>query len=695
MKLLRYVLLISLSLFLFLSCSTESTPIYNLSTSVEPAEAGNVSQSSTEAEEGNSIEITASANEHWVFDRWGGDLSGTGNPGSVMMDSDKSVTALFVKRDYPLTVNKKGKGTVEEKVVQQKTTEYEHETVVELTASADQGWLFSHWEDDLEGEENPVTVEIDGEKEVTAVFERRDYALTINVEGEGAVEEEVVQAKSTDYPFEAVVEVTANPSTGWMFSHWEGDLMENENPSQIEIDEAKEVTAVFVKTFYLHENGVTVMCPDANVGDKGTIFGVTYTKRTNEQITTENAATTCTSGITDMNELFRFATGFNQDISSWDVSKVTDMSWMFSSAYSFNQDLSSWDISSVTNIGGMFYEASNFNQDIDSWDISSVSNIQSMFNNASNFNRSINSWDVSSVTNMRAMFAGASNFNQDLTSWDVSSVKNMRLMFQSATNFNQDIGDWDVSNVTDMFQMFWLESVFNQDISGWDVSSVTNMSEMFAGANFNQDISDWNVSSVTNMSGMFGGTANFNQDIGGWNVSSVTNMSGMLNDAVKFNQNIGDWDVSSVTNMSGMFESTSSFNRDLTSWCVDNISSEPDRFSNSSPLTEENKPVWGTCPGTPEKIVLINPNNSATDISLTPTFSWEEDEEATSYQLQVFEGSDPKVINILTGSASFTDSEELKNDVTYNWRVRGINENESLTGEWSEMWSFTTELSGD
>ena len=38
------------------------------------------------------------------------------------------------------------------------------------------------------------------------------------------------------------------------------------------------------------------------------------------------------------------------------------------------------------------------------------------------------------------------------------------------------------------------------------------------------------------------------------------------------------------------------FNQDLTKWCVTNITSEPSDFSTSSPLTEANKPKWGTCP---------------------------------------------------------------------------------------------------
>ena len=79
-------------------------------------------------------------------------------------------------------------------------------------------------------------------------------------------------------------------------------------------------------------------------------------------------------------------------------------------------------------------------------------------------------------------------------------------------------------------------------------------------------------------------------------MSSVTNMSHMFYNASAFNQDIGAWDVSSVTDMGDMFYEATSFNQDISSWCVTNIVSEPSEFSLNSPLSESNKPVWGTCP---------------------------------------------------------------------------------------------------
>lgn len=221
-----------------------------------------------------------------------------------------------------------------------------------------------------------------------------------------------------------------------------------------------------VNDFYLAPNGVTCMCPNAAVGDSGDPGnGIVHTKRTRNQITPQNAATTCTSGITEMDFLFIDYPAFNANISTWDVSNVTSMSYMFADT-NFNQNINSWDVSSVTDMQIMFFDTP-FNQPLDAWDVSNVINMNSMFSRASNFNQDISSWDVSGNGEFGDMFYLASSFNHDISSWDMSNAVYINSMFEQASAFNQDISSWDVSNATDIFQMFNGASSFNQDLSSW------------------------------------------------------------------------------------------------------------------------------------------------------------------------------------------------------------------------------------
>ena len=248
----------------------------------------------------------------------------------------------------------------------------------------------------------------------------------------------------------------------------------------------------------LASNGVTIQCDSANVSDTTIINGTTYIVVDEQSLRSRVAndadlTCVCTSKVTDMSQLLKDKSNFNQDISHWDTSNVTTMQQMFESASAFNQDIGSWTVSNVTLMNGMFSGATAFNQNIANWDTSEVTLMNSMFQGANSFNQDIGSWTTSSVTNMESMFKAASSFNQDIGNWNTSSVTLMTNMFHGANSFNQNIGSWNTSLVTNMQSTFDSATAFNQDISSWNVASVTNMEGMFYGTPFNQDIGIWNT----------------------------------------------------------------------------------------------------------------------------------------------------------------------------------------------------------
>ncbi|MEX2600746.1 MAG: InlB B-repeat-containing protein [Balneolaceae bacterium] len=238
-------------LVLLSSCLTESTQVYFLTTNVSPAEAGTVTPAEGEYDAGTSVSITAApSEEHWVFSGWQGAHSGSENPVIIRMNSDKELTATFVKRDYPLTVEVEGGGSVTETVISTKTTDYAHGTMVQLTAEPDDEWAFARWSGDLEGEENPQTITVDEAKSVTAIFERTYTLVTVVFPEDGGT----VEPAEGTYRTGTNIDVEAIPaSDGWRFDRWQGDFTGSTNPFSLTMNGNKTLEAHFERREYTLE----------------------------------------------------------------------------------------------------------------------------------------------------------------------------------------------------------------------------------------------------------------------------------------------------------------------------------------------------------------------------------------------------------------------------------------------------------
>jgi hypothetical protein len=130
---------------------------------------------------GTVVTLTAEPEEGFVFSEWSGDLTGSENPATITMDTNKTVTAAFIEVDqYTLAVevDPVGSGSV---TLDPAGGTYNDGTVVTLTAVPEAGFVFSEWSGDLTGSENPATITMDADKTVTATF----IALDLDTDGDG------------------------------------------------------------------------------------------------------------------------------------------------------------------------------------------------------------------------------------------------------------------------------------------------------------------------------------------------------------------------------------------------------------------------------------------------------------------------------------------------------------------------------
>lgn len=98
---------------------------------------------------------------------------------------------------------------------------------------------------------------------------------------------------------------------------------------------------------------------------------------------------------------------------------------------------------------------------------------------------------------------------------------------------------------------------------------------------------------------------------------------------------------------------------------------------------------------TPQQPTLISPPNNSTNISLTPTFNWSLISGVINYKIQISTLSN---FAIIRDSATVTTNYytvpigKLQTALTYFWRVNATNS--YGTGPWSEVWNFSTLITG-
>lgn len=199
---------------------------------------------------GSLYALDSDGSERWSFDT-GDEIWSSpaiGEDGSIYFGSnDEKLYALGTEQEVELTIDSSDGGDVVEPG--EGTYSYSYGSTVELEAKAYKDHHFSRWSGDTGSIENPeeriTTIEMDGNKEITAEFAVDTYELNITVDGEGSTEpsEGIHEHDSGEN-----VTVNAVPEEEWSFTRWTGDVPkeEGEEPEiTITMDQDKEITAHF------------------------------------------------------------------------------------------------------------------------------------------------------------------------------------------------------------------------------------------------------------------------------------------------------------------------------------------------------------------------------------------------------------------------------------------------------------------
>ncbi len=196
---------------------------------------------------GTIVSASATPTSGWTLSSWtlNGVNVGSGNPYSVTMDANKTLTAVFVPIQYRLTTSVSGSGTISPAPG---SYQYQSGAVVNVTATPNSGWMLSSLV--LNGVNvssvSPYYLSMDSNDSLTAVFTQIPYTLNISVTGSGTTNPTPAVRQ---YLSGTVVGVSAIPSSGWTLSSWmlNGVNEGINSPYTVTMDADKTLTAVFTQ----------------------------------------------------------------------------------------------------------------------------------------------------------------------------------------------------------------------------------------------------------------------------------------------------------------------------------------------------------------------------------------------------------------------------------------------------------------
>ena len=160
---------------------------------------------------------------------------------------DKDEEPEYVVKNYDVSIE-----TTEGGTVSYAGGSIQAGQTVTVNATPSDGYKFTGWSGDATGNENPLTVTVYSNTNITANFERIKYVLNVGVVGSGQVSQTIVSSskKGEEYNAGTVIRLNANPNSGSLFTTWSGSTTETSSEIDITIDGTKSVTATFEEQIF-------------------------------------------------------------------------------------------------------------------------------------------------------------------------------------------------------------------------------------------------------------------------------------------------------------------------------------------------------------------------------------------------------------------------------------------------------------
>lgn len=182
----------------------------------------------------DTITLTASANYGYHFVKWSD--GNTDNPRSLVLTQDTTLTAEFALNTYTISTqcNYTERGTTSGDVT---TTYLDYVTI---SATANYGYHFSHWDD--YNYDNPRKVQVTEDKTYTAYFDKNTYYITKNYDSNQGYVDGYSSGKYLDN-----ITLIAKPNYGYHFVQWSDGV--TDNPRTLILTQDTTFTAEFAQTF--------------------------------------------------------------------------------------------------------------------------------------------------------------------------------------------------------------------------------------------------------------------------------------------------------------------------------------------------------------------------------------------------------------------------------------------------------------